>query len=422
VTQTQTHNVPSLRFPEFSGEWIFESLGNLSSKPLYGMNAAATAFDGKHKYIRITDIDDETRAYIPKPLTSPDGGIDKNYKLLKGDMLFARTGASTGRSYLYKEKDGDLYFAGFLVKFNVNKANPNFVYLQTFRHHFDKWVVVMSARSGQPGINAKEYSTFKFYTPPLPEQEKIASFLGAVDEKIGQLGRKKDLLTTYKKAMMQKLFSQEIRFKQEARSAKGATGKHNEDGKAFSDWEEKRLGDIATFTKGKGISKSDILEDGTTPCIRYGQLYTEYAETISSVVSRTNQPVARLVMSEKNDVIIPASGETALDIATASCVMLGGVALGGDLNIIRSPLNGVFLAYYLNSNKKIDIARLAQGTSVVHLYAAQLKMIKISIPSLPEQKKTANLLSAIDVKIDLVSAELSHAKAFKQGLLQQMFV
>ena len=102
--------------------------------------------------------------------------------------------------------------------------------------------------------------------------------------------------------------------------------------------------------------------------------------------------------------------------------MLDGVALGGDLNIIRSSVNGVFLAYYLNSNKKIEIARLAQGISVVHLYAGQLKTLLLSVPTSEEQQKIADFLSSIDQKIDFVATELNHAQTFKKGLLQQMFV
>jgi type I restriction enzyme S subunit len=128
------------------------------------------------------------------------------------------------------------------------------------------------------------------------------------------------------------------------------------------------LGEIASFSKGKGISKADIIEDGATECIRYGELYTTYGETIDEVKSRTNIDVDDLVLSEANDVIIPASGETQIDIATASCVLREGIALGGDLNIIKTKNNGVFLSYYLNYKKKQEIASLAQGISVVHLY------------------------------------------------------
>jgi type I restriction enzyme S subunit len=155
------------------------------------------------------------------------------------------------------------------------------------------------------------------------------------------------------------------------------------------EWEKHNLGEIASFSKGKGISKADIVENGATECIRYGELYTTYGETIDDVKSRTNIDVNDLVLSESNDVIIPASGETQIDIATASCVLRGGIALGGDLNIIKTQNNGVFLSYYLNYKKKQEIASLAQGVSVVHLYSSQLSLLELNLPLRAEQDKIA---------------------------------
>tara|TARA_R100000306_G_C4376995_1_gene142367 strand:+ start:720 stop:1970 length:1251 start_codon:yes stop_codon:yes gene_type:complete len=177
----------------------------------------------------------------------------------------------------------------------------------------------------------------------------------------------------------------------------------------------------ATFLKGKGISKNDIVEDGETECIRYGQLYTDYGEIINTVVSKTNTPKEQLVLSKANDVIIPSSGETVLDIATASCVMNDKIALGGDLNIIRTKNNGIFLSYYLNSKKKKDIAAMAQGNSVVHLYNHQLKTLTLNLPSLPEQQKIANFLSAVDKKLTQLQEKQTLLKDYKKGVMQQLF-
>src|SRR5579863_9281708 len=151
------------------------------------------------------------------------------------------------------------------------------------------------------------------------------------------------------------------------------------------EWEEKPLGTVATLLKGKGISKADIIQGGSLPCVRYGELYTHYNETINSVISYTNAPPENLVLSKANDVIIPSSGETHEDIAKASCVLNNGIALGGDLNIIRTNVNGVFLSYYLNNAKKKDIARLAQGVAVIHLYPSQLVKLIIAIAKPKEQ-------------------------------------
>jgi len=187
-------------------------------------------------------------------------------------------------------------------------------------------------------------------------------------------------------------------------------------------WEVKRLGEIGKITKGKGISKSDITPNGATPCIRYGELYTFYDEVIREVTSFTNVNPADLVVSKENDVIIPASGETKEDIAAACCVTKRGVALGGDLNIVRSSLNGAFLAYYIRGNLKSKLSRVAQGDSVVHLYPAQLEKLQLAIPSsVVEQRKIADCLSSLDDLIRAEAARLEALRAHKDGLMQQLF-
>ena len=187
------------------------------------------------------------------------------------------------------------------------------------------------------------------------------------------------------------------------------------------EWKETLLNNVAEFRKGKGISKSDIFDDGKLECIRYGELYTTYNELIVNVVSKTNLPLKGLELSEYNDVIIPASGETQLDIATASCVLKSGVALSGDLNIIRSSLNGIFLSFYLNNKKKREIAKLAQGSSVVHLYSSQLKSLKLNIPSLPEQQKIASFLTAVDDKLLALKQKHALLEQYKKGVMQKIF-
>ncbi|WP_298506920.1 restriction endonuclease subunit S [uncultured Maribacter sp.] len=186
------------------------------------------------------------------------------------------------------------------------------------------------------------------------------------------------------------------------------------------DWSKGSL-EKKNFSKGKGISKADIAENGETACIRYGELYTTYGETIDEVVSRTNVDKNELILSEANDVIIPASGESQLDIATASCVLKSGIALGGDLNIIKTENNGVFLSYYLNSKKKIEIARLAQGISVVHLYSTQLSQLELLLPKIPEQTKIASFFSTIDKKTQALKNNKELLEEYKKGVSQKLF-
>lgn len=188
-----------------------------------------------------------------------------------------------------------------------------------------------------------------------------------------------------------------------------------------SAWEIKRVGEIADIYKGKGIAKSDITSDGTYQCIRYGELYTTYGEVIMDVLSRTSIHMSALFFSEPNDVLIPSSGETKEDIATAACVVSGGIALGGDLNVLRSQENGIFLSYYLNGPLKTDIARVAQGNAVVHLYPHQIEKLQIAVPSSNEQQKIAECLSSLDDLIAAHSRKIAALQKHKKGLMQGLF-
>ena len=187
------------------------------------------------------------------------------------------------------------------------------------------------------------------------------------------------------------------------------------------DWKINKLGQIAKFLKGKGISKNDIINDGENECIRYGELYTTYNEVIDSIASKTNVALDVSVLSNENDVIIPSSGETQLDIVTASCVLKKGVILGGDLNIIRTNLNGVFLSYLLNNRKKKDIAKLSQGNSVVHLYNKQLATLNLNLPTPKEQQKIANFLTSIDNRIQTLEKKKTLLEQYKKGVMQKIF-
>ena len=177
-------NVPNLRFPEFSGEWEMATFGDIAKGFDYGMNAAAKSFDGNNKYIRITDIDEVSSQYLYDDVVSPDGELEDRYLVKENDILLARTGASTGKSYLYRNSDGKLYFAGFLIRANIYKHNSYFVFSQLHTLRYKKWISVMSARSGQPGINSQEYASFPVYTTSLQEEDKIATFLKLLDERI----------------------------------------------------------------------------------------------------------------------------------------------------------------------------------------------------------------------------------------------
>ena len=181
------------------------------------------------------------------------------------------------------------------------------------------------------------------------------------------------------------------------------------------------MSDIADLSKGIGISKDQLSADGE-PCILYGELYTKYkSETIKEVISKTNIDNTKLVKSKANDVIIPCSGETAEEIATARCVLKDDVLLGGDLNIIRLHVyDGSFMSYQLNGKRKYDIAKVAQGVSVVHLYGEHLKNIKTINPSLNEQKKIANLLSLLDDRISTQNKIIEKLQSLIKGIAHRI--
>ncbi|WP_295908226.1 restriction endonuclease subunit S [uncultured Xanthomonas sp.] len=189
----------------------------------------------------------------------------------------------------------------------------------------------------------------------------------------------------------------------------------------YGEWEEKRIGEVADLYKGKGIAKAEVSSDGVHQCIRYGELYTVYEEVIEDVLSRTSLPSDSLFFSKPYDVIIPSSGETKEDIATAACVVPDGVALGGDLNVLRSRENGIFLSYYLNGPLAATIASVAQGDSVVHLYPHQIEGLPISIPSREEQGKISECLSSLGDCIRVENRKLNALKTHKHGLMQQLF-
>ena len=187
------------------------------------------------------------------------------------------------------------------------------------------------------------------------------------------------------------------------------------------EWEETTLGKISEITKGCGISKDQLSEQGS-PCILYGELYTKYkSEIIGEVYSRTELDSSSLVKSKANDVIIPCSGETAIDISTSRCVPFNNILLGGDLNIIRLKNDdGGFFAYQLNGVRKTDIARVAQGVSVVHLYGENLKQITVYHPAIEEQKKITRLLSLIDERIATQNKIIEDLKLLRDAISKQL--
>ena len=403
-------NVPKLRFPEFKEEWEEKHFSNFLTPKFRDVPKP------NQNYLAI-GVRSHGRGTFQKPDSDPTKiAMEKLFIVRENDLVVNITFAWEGAIAIIQQKDdGGLVSHRFpTYEFNDNLVIHDFFSLVIENKRFRKKLELISpGGAGRNRVMSKpEFLKIIHVFPKLEEQKKIASFFKAINSKLEKLRRKRDLLKKYKRGLMQKLFTRKLRFT-------------DANSQSFPDWKEKRLEEVAVLAKGKGISKVDIVKDGVLPCIHYGELYTKYAEIIDTIQSRTNIPADELTLSEAMNVIIPASGEDKLDMARASCVTSSGIALGGDLNIIqiiRSELNGRFLAYYLSHGKRKAIARLAQGNSVVHLYGTQLRQLEISIPHPDEQQKIADALSNMDAKITAVSDQVEKLEKFKKGLLQQMFV
>ena len=207
-------DTPEIRFPGFTGAWEQRKLGELSCSFEYGLNAAAKEYDGQNKYLRITDIDDTSRQFVTTDITSPDTNLTDadSYKLSDGDVLFARTGASVGKTYLYKKSDGLVYFAGFLIRAKIKESvNAGFIFQNTLTRGYERYIAITSQRSGQPGVNAQEYAEYQLMLPELFEQDKIAKLLEALDTLITLHQRELEETKTYKKTLAKLLLTGIVR-------------------------------------------------------------------------------------------------------------------------------------------------------------------------------------------------------------------
>ena len=267
-----------LRFPEFTEEWGKCKFGEIATGFDYGMNAAAKPYDGQNKYIRITDIDETSSTYNNEDVVSPDGTLSEDYVVNERDILLARTGASTGKSYLYRKSDGKLYFAGFLIRANVAEHNPYFVFSQLHTHRYWRWVSIMSARSGQPGINSQEYASFPIFTTTLIEENKISTLQNKIIEDLKKL----------KSAIVEMLFCKQ--------------------GGVLL-----KLGDVGSFVRGLTYSSEDVTEDiNATTVIRANNL--NYGNNVNKedVVYVNKKPTEIQILRKGDIVICMANGSSSL--------------------------------------------------------------------------------------------------------------
>lgn len=408
MSRNERKRVPKLRFREFENTWW--------EKAPLGREDVSTFVNEK---ISLEELKLET--YVSTENLLPDyGDIVRASKLplggsftrfKRGDVLISNI-----RPYLKKVWTSNMEGAAsndVVVVRSGAAIRGDFLSYLLRNDSFIKYVMQGAQGVKMPRGDKSSMLEFPVTFPTKAEQKKIADCLSSLDELITAENQKLEGLQLHKKGLIQQLFPA---------GGEKMPGLRFKEFKDSGEWEEKTLEEVATFLKGKGISKSDIAMDGAQPCIRYGELYTCYKEVINSVISFTSLSPEELILSEANDVIIPSSGETREDIATASCVIKPGIALGGDLNVLRSEINGIFLAYYLTHAKKNEIAKLAQGDAVVHLYASQLRKLKINFPKLKdEQQKIAESFSSIDGLVIALCKKLESLKAHKKGLMQRLF-
>lgn len=411
-------HTPLLRFPEFLNdeEWAMDSMESIFEiKNGYTPSKSNPDFwtDGTIPWFRMEDIR-KNGHILSDSIQHITPGAVKSAGLFPTYSIIVATTATIGEhALIIVDSLANQQFT-FLSKRKSFDNRIDMLYFHYFMFIIDEWCKQNTNTGGLLSVNMDAFKKLVIpYPASLSEQRKIAECFSSIDKQIAATKRKLEQLKEHKRGLMQRLFP-----------AKGKTvptvrfSEFKNDG----EWEIKKLRDIATFSKGKGISKTDVTANGTTPCIRYGELYTTYKETITDVSSYTDLPVTDLFLSKANDVIIPSSGETKEDIATASCIIKDGIAIGGDINVIRTSNNGIFLSYYLTYVKKNDIARIAQGVSIIHLYNEQLRDLVVELPnSIKEQQRIADCLQSVDNVIKSYEDKITALELHKKGLMQQLF-
>ena len=407
-------NVPNLRFPEFTGEWMKCKFGEIATGFDYGMNAAAKPYDGQNKYIRITDIDEASSTYNNSSIVSPDGILSENYVVNEGDILLARTGASTGKSYLYRKSDGKLYYAGFLIRANVAEHNPYFVFSQLHTHRYWRWVSIMSARSGQPGINSLEYASFPIFTTTLKEENKISSLLSLIDERITTQNKIIEDLKKLKSAICEKLFSSP-KDKQPQIRLYGF----------FGDWHFVRLSDIChrICRKNTGEQCKQVL----TIAAQYGLVSQE--EFFNKNVASEN--LSGYYLLQKGDFAYNKSYSG--DYVWGTVKRLDNYEQGvlSPLYICFRPdparVDSDFLIYYFESKKwHKTVANIAgegaRNHGLLNISVVDYFNTIHCIPSMDEQKQIAQIIGTLLSKIAREQRMLNCYAAQRQYLLRQMFI
>ena len=396
-------NTPKIRFRGFTDDWEQRKLGDIATF----INGRAYSQEellnsGKYKVLRVGNF------YTNDSWYYSDLELDDKYYAEEGDLLYTWS-ATFGPHIWHGDK---VIYHYHIWKVELSEHLEKRFAVQLLEQ--DK-AAILSDKNGSTMVHITKVG-MEGKTVLIPknvnEQAKIGAYLDELNNLITLHQRKCDETKKLKKYMLQKMFPKkgeqfpEIRFE------------------GFTDaWEQRKLGAMVSFSKGSGYSKGDLKEDGT-PIILYGRLYTKYETVISEVDTFADEKKGS-VFSKGGEVIVPASGETAEDISIASVVEKSGVLLGGDLNIITPPddMDSAFLAISISNGKPHnDMAKMAQGKSVVHLHNSDLEKIDLPYPSYAEQRRISGFFSNLDNLITLQQRKVDCLKEFKKYMLKNMFV
>ena len=401
-------NKPRIRFRGFTEDWEQRKLGDLYKR----VNERNDGTLGRDKWISVAKM------YFQDPDKVQSNNLDtRTYVMKKGDIAFEG------------HPNNEFKFGRFVLNDIgtgiISELFP--IYRPITEYDLDFWkyaiqlervmapILAKSITSSGNSSNKLDHNHFlnkELLVPNIEEQKKIGTLLSLLSKNITLHQCKLKKLNLAKKSLLQKIFPRNgsqipgVRFK------------------GFTDaWEQRKLGDIATFSKGNGYSKSDLAPSGD-PIILYGRLYTNYETTIRNVDTFVELK-DKSVISQGDEVIVPASGETVEDISRASVVKDQGVIIGGDLNVIKVNhlLDPTFLALTIsNGEQQKELSKRAQGKSVVHLHNSDLQEVNLTFPLLNEQKEISTLFEKMDSIITLHQRKLERLQEVKKGLLQKMFV
>ena len=406
--------VPKLRFPGFQDTWNLTKISdNFEFKN--GLNKEKEFFGKGTPIINFTDVyhlGKISEKDIAGKVTLSKGEIDR-YRALVGDVFFTRTSESIhdiGMTSVLVEDVTDCVFSGFVLRARPKNKNlyPLFNAYSFKRHSVRKEIVTKSSMTTRALTSGTLLNGVLFSYPTINEQQKIASFLSSIDEKISQLEKKKTLLEIYKRGIMQKIFSQELRFK-------------DENGQEFPDWKVNILGDLSDIRDGTHDSPKYIKSG--FPLITSKNLSKSGGISFEDIKYISDEDYNEInKRSEVNigDILFGMIGT----IGNPVIVKSDGFAIKNVALIKeKKELMNTFMIHVLSStNIKKQFYRLNTGNTQKFISLGLIRSLKIKFPSIAEQQKIASFLSTIDKKIEITSAQLQKTREFKKGLLQQMFV